>query len=261
VYGLNIVGAIVILIVGRWVSRILSNVMRRVLTARNVDEILVGFAASLTYAALLTFVIIAALSNLGIQTTSFIAVLGAAGLAVGFALQGSLANFAAGVLLIAFRPFKVGDVIEAAGVLGVLEDLQIFNTQLHTPDNKTIIVPNGKIAGDTLVNYSTKETRRVDLVFGVGYSDDLRRVKEVIWEILNADERVLKDPAPTVAVAELGDNSVNLVVRSWVKSADSWDVHFDLTEKMKLRFDDEGINIPFPQRDVHLFPVEKESTA
>jgi small conductance mechanosensitive channel len=259
VYGLNIVGAIVILIVGRWLSRFLSNIMRRVLTARRVEETLVGFAVNLTYAALLTFVIIAALSNLGIQTTSFIAVLGAAGLAVGFALQGSLANFAAGVILIAFRPFKVGDVIEAAGVLGVVEELEIFNTRLRTPDNKAIIVPNGKIAGDTLINYSAKETRRVDLVFGVGYSDDLRRVKEVIWEILNADERVLKDPEATVAVSELGDSSVNFVVRPWVKSGDYWDVRFDLTEKMKLRFDDEGINIPFPQRDVHLFPVENES--
>ena len=258
VYGLKILGAIVILVVGRWVSRALANLLRRVLTGRKIEATLVGFAVNLTYAALLTFVIIAALGNLGIQTTSFIAVLGAAGLAVGFALQGSLSNFAAGVLLIVFRPFKVGDVIEAAGVIGVVEDLQIFTTQLRSGDNKTIIVPNGKLAGDNIVNYSSKGTRRVDMSFGVSYGDDIRRVKEVIWEVLNADERVLKDPEPVVAVSELADSSVNFVVRPWVASGDYWAVLWDVTEKMKLRFDAEGISIPFPQRDVHLFPVGQE---
>jgi small conductance mechanosensitive channel len=198
-------------------------------------------------------VILAALAQLGIQTTSFIAVIGAAGLAVGLALQGSLANFAAGVLMVIFRPFQVGDFIEGAGVSGIVEEMQIFTTQLRTPDNKTIIIPNAKITGDNVTNYTRKDKRRVDLVIGVSYRDEIGKVKGVVADVLNGDERVLKDPAPTIAVLELGDSSVNFAVRPWVRTEDYWDVYFETTEKIKKRFDAEGISIPFPQRDVHLY--------
>ena len=207
----------------------------------------------MTYILLLTFVILAALGQLGIQTTSFIAIIGAAGLAIGLALQGALANFAAGFLMIIFRPFKVGDFIQCAGVAGTVEEIQIFTTQLKTPDNKTIIVPNAKITSDNITNFSTKETRRVDLVFGIGYGDDIDNAKKVISDLLEKDERIMKDPPPTIAVVELADSSVNFVVRPWVKSGDYWDVHFDMTENIKKRFDAEGISIPFPQQDVHLY--------
>jgi small conductance mechanosensitive channel len=207
----------------------------------------------MVYYALLTFVILAALSQIGIQTTSFIAVIGAAGLAVGLALQGSLANFAAGFLLIMFRPFKVGDFIEGAGVMGTVESLQIFTTQLRTPDNKKIIIPNASLTGDNIVNWSATGTRRVDMVFGIGYDDDIDRAKQVINEIIAADERILKDPKPQVAVSELADSSVNFVARPWVKTGDYWSVFFDTTEAVKKRFDAEGISIPYPQSDVHVY--------
>ena len=194
---------------------------------------------------------LAVLGKLGIQTTSFIAVLGAAGLAIGLALQGSLSNFASGVMLVLFRPFKVGDYIEAGGTSGTVEEMLIFSTKMKTPDNKAVFVPNGSITGGTIVNYSAKDTRRVDLVFGVSYEDDISKVKQIIEEVLNADDRILKDPSPTVGLAELGDSSVNFVVRPWVSAADYWGVRFSLNEAMKLRFDQEGVSIPYPQRDVH----------
>jgi small conductance mechanosensitive channel len=203
--------------------------------------------------ALLTFVILAALGMLGIQTTSFIAVLGAAGLAIGLALQGSLANFAAGVLMIIFRPFKVGDYIEGAGTAGVVEEMQIFTTMLATPDNKTVIIPNAKLSADNIVNYSTKGTRRADMVFGIGYDDDIDKARDIIAKILSDDERVMEDPAVQIAVSELADSSVNFVTRAWVKSGDYWGVVFETTEAVKKRFDAEGISIPFPQRDVHVY--------
>ena len=252
-YGLKIVAAIVVFIVGRFVARILSNTTKKVMTRKNIDLAIVSFITSLAYIALMTFVILAALGQLGIQTTSFIAVIGAAGLAIGLALQGSLANFAAGFLMIIFRPFKVGDVIDAAGVLGSVEEIQVFTTQLKTADNKTIIIPNAKLTADNIINYSTKPTRRVDLVFGIGYSDDIDKAKRVISEVLAEDERILKDPPPTIGVIELGDSSVNFAVRPWVDSANYWNVFFDTNEKMKKRFDKEGISIPFPQRDVHVY--------
>ena len=204
------------------------------------------------YAALLAFVIIAALGQLGIQTTSFIAILGAAGLAVGLALQGSLANFAAGVLMIIFRPFKQGDFIEGAGVSGVIEEVHIFNTVMRTGDNKTIIIPNGSLMNGNIINYSTKPTRRLDLVIGIGYDDDIKKAKQVLEDLMASEERILKDPAPTIGLLELADSSVNFAVRPWVNSADYWGVHFNLLERIKLRFDDEGISIPYPQRDIHL---------
>jgi small conductance mechanosensitive channel len=209
-------------------------------------------AAVAIFIALLAFVVIAALGQLGIQTTSFIAILGAAGLAIGLALQGSLANFAAGFLMIIFRPFKVGDFIEGAGVAGVVEEIQIFTTTLKTGDNKIIIVPNAKLSGDNITNYSAMETRRVDMTVGVAYDADLSHVKKVLNEIISQDGRILAEPASQVAVAELADSSVNFVVRVWTKSADYWAVKFDMTETIKNRFDAEGIGIPFPQREIHI---------
>ena len=253
VYGLKIIAAVIVFVVGRWIAKLLKNVTQKVMTKKNVDPTVVSFLVNLIYIALLTFVVLAALGQLGIQTTSFIAVIGAAGLAIGLALQGSLANFAAGFLMIIFRPFKVGDLIEAAGVLGVVEEIQVFTTQLKTPDNKTIIIPNAKLTADNITNFTAKATRRVDLVCGIGYGDDIEKVKKVLSDILAQDERILKDPPPTIAVVELADSSVNFVVRPWVKTADYWNVYFDTTENIKKRFDSEGINIPFPQRDVHLY--------
>jgi small conductance mechanosensitive channel len=258
-YGLKIVAAIVIFIVGRWVAKALRRLAVRMMTRAKVEETLVSFVGNLTYVGLLVFVIIAALNQLGVQTTSFIAIIGAAGLAIGLALQGSLANFAAGVLMIIFRPFKVGDYIEAAGVAGVVEEIEIFTTQLRTPDNKTIIIPNAGITGGNITNYSAKDTRRVDMVIGVGYGDDLIQVREILEDILAKDDRVLDDPAPTIAVLELGDSSVNFAVRPWVNTADYWGAYFDLTETVKKRFDEEGISIPFPQRDVHLYEYKEEA--
>ena len=251
-YGLKVLGAILIFIIGRWVAKLLSKLLARVLERSKVDPTLVTFFGHFTYVVLLTFVIIAAIGKLGVQTTSFIAVIGAAGLAVGLALQGSLANFSAGVLLILFRPLKVGDFVEAAGVVGTVEEIQIFTTTLLTPDNKTAIVPNAKLTGDNIINFTVKGTRRVDLVVGVSYDSDLAKTKQVLLDVLEKDERVLKDPAPRVAVLELADSSVNFVVRPWTSADIYWDVYFDTMEAIKNRLDAEGIAIPFPQRDVHM---------
>jgi small conductance mechanosensitive channel len=251
-YGLKVIIALVIFVIGRWVAKAVGRLVERIMGNRKVDPTLIGFVGNMTYYALLTFVVLAALSQLGIQTTSFIAVIGAAGLAVGLALQGSLANFAAGFLLIIFRPFKVGDFIEGGGVAGVVENIQIFTTQLKTADNKVIIVPNANMTGGNIVNWSATGTRRVDMTFGIGYEDDIDKAKTLIAEIVSADARVLKNPAPQIAVSELADSSVNLVVRPWVNTSDYWNVYFDLTEAVKKRFDAEGVSIPYPQRDVHL---------
>ena len=253
VYGIKVVAAVAIFIVGRWVAKAIANFIKKMMTKSNTDETLVKFVGSLCYIALLAFVIIAALNQLGIQTTSFIAILGAAGLAIGLALQGSLGNFAAGVLMIIFKPFKVGDFIEGAGVAGTVEEIQIFTTQLKTPDNKTIIVPNAKMTGDNITNYTMKGTRRVDFVFGIGYEDDIDKARNVIAGIIAEDSRVLKDPAPMVALSELADSSVNFVARAWTSADDYWGFYFDTTEKVKKQFDTEGISIPYPQRDVHVY--------
>ena len=258
-YGLKIIFAIIIFIVGRWVARFLSKVTLRVMEKREVDPTLRSFVGNLIFYTLLTFVVLAALGQLGIQTTSFIAVIGAAGLAVGLALQGSLANFASGFLLILFRPFKVGDFIEGAGVTGTVESLQIFTTQLRTPDNKKIIVPNSSLTGDNIINWSATGTRRVDMVFGIGYEDDIDKAKALIHEILAADDRILDDPKPLVAVSELADSSVNFVARPWVKTGDYWGVYFDAMEAVKKRFDAEGISIPYPQSDVHVYQQTAEA--
>jgi len=250
-WGINIFMALAVFVIGRWIARMLVGVVARLMKKAGVDPILVGFVTSIANAVLLLFIIIASLDQLGVDTTSFIALIGAAGLAVGLALQGSLQNFAAGVLLIIFRPFKVGDFIEAAGTAGVVEEIGVFSTRMKTGDNREIIVPNGSIYGGTITNVSARDTRRIDMVFGISYDDDLRKAKEIISNILDADERILKEPAPLVAVGELADSSVNFNVRPWAATSDYWAVRFDLNEKIKLAFDDAGISIPYPQMDVH----------
>ena len=253
IYGLKVIAAVAVFIVGRWIAKGLTKFAENVMNKRQVDPTIVSFAGNMTYIALLVFVVLAALGQLGIQTTSFIAVIGAAGLAVGLALQGSLANFAAGFLMIIFRPFKVGDYIEGAGVAGTVEAIQIFTTQLRTPDNRTVIIPNGALTAANITNWSAKGTRRVDLVMGIGYGDDIDKAKQIMTDVLAKDERIFKDPAPKIAVVELADSSVNFVVRPWVKSEHYWDVYFDTTEAIKKSFDAQGISIPFPQRDVHMY--------
>lgn len=252
-YGVKVVGAIVIFLVGLWVAKIVKSIIAKLLTKRNVEGTIVSFVTNLAYIALVVFVIIAVIDRLGIETTSFAAVLAAAGLAIGLSLQGSLSNFASGFLLMIFRPFKKGDFIEGGGVAGVVEEIQTFTTILNTPDNKKIIIPNAKLTSDNIINYSATGTRRVEIIVGVSYSDDLDKVKKVLQGIADSEPRVLKDPASMVAVKELADSSVNFVLRVWVKTDDYWDVLFDTTEAVKKRLDQEGICIPFPQTDVHLY--------
>lgn len=253
IYGLKVIAAAAIFIIGRWVAKAIRSAVRKMMRKANVDQTLRRFVGNLVYIGLLVFIVIAALSQLGIQTTSFIAILGAAGLAIGLALQGSLANFAAGFLMIVFRPFRVGDVIEGAGVTGKVEEIQIFTTTMVTPDNKTVIIPNAKLTGDNIVNWTVKGTRRVDMVFGIGYEDDIDKAKKIMQEVLAQDSRILKEPEPQIAMVELADSSVNFAVRPWVNASDYWGVYMDTTEKVKKAFDAEGISIPFPQRDVHLY--------
>ncbi len=260
-YSPNALAALVIFFAGWMVAKVLTKTVRRLLHRAHMDETLSVFLSRLAHALFLAFVVVAAIQKLGVDTTSFVAIVAAAGLAIGFALQGSLSNFAAGVMIIALRPFKVGDFIEAGGIVGAVEAVSIFATELKTPDNKKIIVPNSAITSGNITNYSAEEIRRIDLVVGIGYGDDIRIAKALLQSILSEDERVLADPASTVAVAELGESSVNLVVRPWVSSENYWPVKFDLTEKIKLRLDEEGLNIPFPQRDVHIYNVGEQKTA
>lgn len=251
--GMKIVTAILVFVIGRWLAQFATSLLRKALARTDMEDTLEKFLCNIAYTALLAVVIIATIGQLGIETTSLLAVLGAAGLAVGLALQGSLSNFAAGVLIVAFRPYKVGDVIEAGGETGKVNEVQIFTTILTTPDNKRVIVPNSQIMNGTITNYSANGTRRVDLVVGCGYSDDIDEVYKVLQDIINADERILKDPAPVIALNELADSSVNFIVRPWVSVADYWDVYNDVTEQVKRRFDAAGLNIPFPQQDVHIY--------
>ena len=249
---LNILIAVAIFVIGKWVVKIIKKVLVKTLERTNTDPILSDFVLSIASTLMMFIVIIAALSQLGVDTTSFIALIGAAGLAIGLALQNSLQNFAAGVMIVLFKPFKTGDFIEAAGVTGVVEQVGIFTSNLKTGDNKQIIVPNGQILNGPITNYSAKDTRRIDMVFGIGYDDDLKKAKELLEKIVSEDERVLKDPAYKVAVSELADSSVNFIVRPWVKSADYWAVMWDMNEKVKLAFDEADISIPYPQMDVHI---------
>ena len=251
-FAISLVSALLIFFVGKWIVNIITNTIRKLMNKNDVDPTLTTFVTNLARMTLLVFVVIAAIDQLGIQSAQFIAVLGAAGLAVGLALQGSLSNFAAGVLIVLFRPYKVGDWVEAAGISGGVERVDILTTILKTGDNKQVIVPNSQIINAVITNYSANDTRRVDMTVGVSYSDDLDKVRRTLEELVAADERILKDPACTIAVAELADSSVNFVIRPWVKTGDYGAVNFDLTEAIKRRFDEVGISIPFPQQDVHV---------
>lgn len=251
-HGMNVLWAIVILVVGWIVVKKLRTIIAKIMRKAHMDETLVTFLNNLIYIVLLIFVVVAALNRLGFATTSIVTILGASGLAVALSLQGSLANLAAGVIIIIMRPFKVGDVVEAGGTMGKVERMSILTTQLLSADGKVIYLPNSKLVGDKIANYSAHEVRRVDLVAGVGYEADLAKVKQVLEQILADEPLVLADPAPKVAVSELADSSVNLVVRPWVKNADYWDAYFAITEAIKLRLDQEGISIPYPQHDLHL---------
>ena len=256
-YGIKFIAAILIFIIGKWLSKLVSNTLAKVMAHRGVDKTVSSFVASIIYGLLFTMTIIIAVSHIGVNTTSFVAVLGAAGLAVGLALQGSLSNFASGVLLILFRPFKAGDFVEVAGVAGVVEEVLIFSTQLKTGDNKVVIIPNGSIAGGTITNYSAKPTRRIDLIIGVSYDADLSQTKEILAKVVAAEERVLEEPGVTIGVSELADSSVNLVVRPWVKASDYWPTYFALLENIKVALDEAGIEIPYPQMSVHMNKEEK----
>lgn len=255
---ISIVIALVIFVIGRWIAKGIKGFLERSLLARAIDKAVVSFLGSIVYTLIMIAVLLMALSHVGVQTTSFIAILGAAGLAVGLALQGSLANFASGVLIIIFRPFKAGHFIEAGGVMGTVDKIEIFQTILKTPDNKQVMIPNAQITGGAITNFSAEATRRVDLVIGISYDSDLRKAKQILADILAADERVLAEPAPVIAIGELADSSVNILVRPWVNAADYWGVYWGTLEKVKLTFDEQGIGIPFPQMDVHIQPNKQE---
>ena len=251
-WGFRVIAALLIFFIGRWVAKVLTRTTRRLMQSRQLDAALVSFVSSLLYALLLIFVILAAVAKLGIQTTSLVAVLGAAGLAVGLALQGSLSNFAAGVLIILFRPFRIGDFIEAGGTAGIVDEIGILFTEMRTPDNKKIVAPNSTIMAGVITNVTANDTRRCDMTFGVSYSDDLGKVRSILQEMIAADPRVLPEPAPQIVIAELGASSVNFAVRPWLKKDDFWDFFFEMQLAVKQRFDREGISIPFPQQNVHL---------
>jgi len=254
-YGIRIIGAIAIFMIGKWIARKISGFIQRLMDRGEIDSTLSAFIGSIIDILLVVVVVLAAIKNLGIDTTSFIAILGAAGLAIGLALQGTFGNIGSGVILILFRPFEVGDFVSAGGENGTVEAINLFNTTLLTPDNKVILIPNAAVASGNITNFSAKEERRVDFVFGIGYDDDLKLAKATLQEIVDADDRILKDPASFIGVGELGDSSVNFTVRVWVKASDYWGVHFDMTEKVKLTFDEKGISIPYPQMDIHMDPI------
>ncbi|MBE1301943.1 MAG: mechanosensitive ion channel [Alteromonadaceae bacterium] len=251
-WGIQFGIALAVIILGNIVSKFLVSMVGKAMEKKKVDPVIVGFVSRILYVILILGVLIAAISQLGVDTTSLVAVLGAAGLAIGLALKDSLSNFASGVLIVALRPFKAGDFVEAGGCMGSVQEIQLFSTTLKTPDNKIVIVPNAAVTGNAITNFSTQKTRRVDLVIGVSYDADIKQAKELLVSILEADERILKDPAYTVAVSELADSSVNFVVRPWVNSADYWGVYFDLHETIKIKLDEAEIGIPYPQMDVHV---------
>jgi small conductance mechanosensitive channel len=259
-YGIKLVVAILIVVIGKWVAKVISNLIASYMKKQSVDATVISFTSSIINGVLVAIVFIAAFSHLGFNTSSLVAIIGAAGLAVGLALQGSLSNFASGVLLILFKPFKAGDFIEVSGTSGVVEEILIFATKLRTGDNKTVIIPNGSITGGTIVNYSTKPTRRIDLVIGVSYDANLSKAKQVLTDVVAKNELVLKDQPVTIGVSELADSSVNFVVRPWVKSSDYWPVYFELMENIKVALDDAGIEIPFPQLSVHVNQEENHGS-
>ena len=257
-WGVKLVAALLILLIGRWVSARIANLVVRIMERQDIDVTLTRFLKNIIYYALMAAVVVAAAGQLGINTASFLTIIGAAGLAVGLALKDSLSNFASGVMLILFRPFRVGDFVTIAGESGTVEEITIFNTVLNTPDNQRKIIPNGIITSDTITNVNINTTRRVDLLIGIGYDDDIKAAHSVLETVVAAEKRILADPPVTIAVSELADSSVNFVVRSWVKTGDYWGVRFDLTEKVKLALDDAGISIPYPQQDIHLHNVSSD---
>jgi len=255
-YGPKLLLAIIVLFAGLWVIRGFNRILIREMEKNNIEPSLQKFLSNFISISLRILLLISVASMIGIATTSFIAVLGAAGLAVGLALQGSLANFAGGVLILLFKPYKVGDVIEAQGFLGTVNEIQVFYTIIKSFDNKTIVIPNGNLSNNSITNYSTEKTRRADMTFGIGYDDDIQKAKEVIKSLVSDDDRILEEPAPSVVVSELADSSVNFSVKVWCNSADLWPVYFDMQEKVKMNFDSEGISIPYPQTDVHIHQKE-----
>jgi len=258
-FGGKVIVALIIIIGGFMIARTLSNFMVKRLETSKIDNAVVSFLASILRAIIIVAAILMSLSHVGIQTTSFVAILGAAGLAIGLSLQGSLANFASGVLIMIYHPFKAGDYVDAGGIQGTVQRIELFTTILKTPDNKLVIVPNSRITGSEITNFSEEATRRVDLLIGVSYKADLKKTKEVLMNVITSDERVLKEPAPRVAVTALNDSSVDLIVRPWVKSEDYWPVYWDMMERIKNALDDNGIGIPYPQMDVHLHHPEGEA--
>lgn len=252
-YAWNILGAILTFIIGKWIAHRITSLLGKLLRRQKIDETLVSFLNNISYYALMVVVLMATADQLGVDTSSFLAIFGAAGLAVGLALKDSLGNFASGIMLVFFRPFKIGDVVTAGGVTGKVENISVFNTVFITPDNQRVIVPNGQIANDVITNITANPTRRLDLVIGIGYEDNIAKAKAIFKNILESEPRILKDPAPAIVVSELADSSVNFFVRPWVNTADYWDVKFELTEKIKIALDEAGISIPYPQTDVHLY--------
>ena len=257
-WGMKIVAAILILVIGRWLAMWVCGIFSKVMEKQQVDVTLTKFIKNIIYYALLAAIVVAAAGQIGINTASFLTIIGAAGLAVGLALKDSLANFASGVMLILFRPFRVNDVVTVAGETGVVQEITIFNTILHTADNQRKVIPNGTITSGVITNINANDTRRIDMVFGIGYDDDIKEAQKIFETVVNADSRILAEPKVTIAVSELADSSVNFVVRPWVKSQDYWAVYFDLTEKIKLALDEAGISIPYPQQDVHLHQVQSD---
>ncbi len=260
-WGINLITALVVYVLGRALAKFICRLVSRLMKRSEVDEILITFIENMLYFALLVVVIIASLDRLGVNTTSVLAIFAAAGLAVGLALKDSLSNFAAGVMLVFFKPFKNGDFIEAAGQSGVVEEIRIFNTILRTGDNREITLPNSQIYGGTIVNFSARDTRRIDLVFGIGYDDDIKQAKLLIEKTMAEDSRILKDPEPVLMVLELADSSVNFAVRPWVNASDYWAVRSDLLETLKIKCDEAGISIPYPQSDVHIHQPENGKAA
>ncbi len=257
-WGLRLMAAILIIVIGLLIARALAAWFRRTAGKANADPTLIRFLSSLIYIVLIVLVVLTAMSSLGINTTNFLAVFGAAGLAVGLALKDSLSNFAAGVMLVFFRPFKSGDYIEAAGISGTVESIRIFNTVLKTPDNRVITVPNSLVYADPITNFSAEDKRRIDLVFGIGYDDDIPRAKALIQGVLSQEERILDEPAPVLLLMELGESSVDIAVRPWVERADYWAVRSDLLERIKQALEAAGLSIPYPQRDLHIVKQASE---
>ena len=257
-YGMNILGSILIVVIGMFFSKKVKNITQRFLKKSNVDKSLISFVSQLVYVLCVVFVSVSALNNLGMSTTSFVAVLGASGFAVGLAFQGTLSNFASGILILIFKPFRTGDYIQGASTEGSVEEIQIFNTILKTPDNKTIIVPNAKLTSDNITNFTLQDKRRIDFIFGISYDSDIRTAKNIIKKVFDEDDKILKDPEPIIGVQELADSSINIAARPWVKTSDYWDEYYALMEKIKYEFDKHGIEIPYPQSVVYHKQVKAE---